>query len=86
MDSFPGPLGQVVINLITNAINHGFDGLDSGTIRITAVRQSDSSVKVSIEDDGVGIPTEHLGQIFDPFLPPSWVVAAQGWGFRFRIE
>jgi signal transduction histidine kinase len=68
MDSFPGPLGQVVINLITNAINHGFDGLDSGTICITAVRQSDSAVRVSIEDYGVGIPTEHLGQIFDPFF------------------
>ena len=68
MDSFPGPLGQVVINLVTNAVSHGFDGLDAGTIRITAVLQSVGTVCVSIEDDGVGIPTEHLGQIFDPFF------------------
>ena len=68
MDSFPGPLGQVVINLVTNAVNHGFDGLDAGTIRITAVRESGSTVRVSIQDDGVGIPKEHMGQIFDPFF------------------
>ncbi len=68
MESFPGPLGQVIINLITNAVTHGFDGLDSGTIRITAVRESDTTVRVSIEDDGVGIPAAHLGQIFDPFF------------------
>jgi PAS domain S-box-containing protein len=68
MDSFPGPLGQVVINLVTNAVNHGFDGLDAGTIRITAVRESGSTVRVSIQDDGVGIPNEHMGQIFDPFF------------------
>ena len=68
MDSFPGPLGQVVINLVTNAINHGFDGLDAGTIRISVDLQFVGTVRVSIEDDGVGIPTEHLGQIFDPFF------------------
>ena len=68
MDSFPGPLGQVVINLVTNAVNHGFDGLDAGTIRITAVRESGSTVRVSIQDDGVGIPNEHMGLRFDPFF------------------
>ncbi|MCF8155349.1 MAG: PAS domain-containing sensor histidine kinase, partial [Rhodoferax sp.] len=80
IDSFPGPLGQVVINLITNAVNHGFDGLETGTIRITALRQSDSTVSVSIEDDGVGIPTEHLGQIFDPFFTTKLGSGGSGLG------
>ena len=68
MDSFPGPLGQVVMNVVTNAVSHAFDGMQAGVIRVSAVRQSDSVVRVSIEDNGVGIPTEDLGQIFDPFF------------------
>jgi signal transduction histidine kinase len=42
--------------------------MQAGVIRVSAVRQSDSVVRVSIEDNGVGIPTEDLGQIFDPFF------------------
>jgi PAS domain S-box-containing protein len=80
MDSFPGPLGQVIINLINNAIHHGFEGRETGTIRITAVRQSDSTVMVSVEDDGVGIPTEHLGQIFDPFFTTKLGSGGSGLG------
>ena len=36
MDSYPGPIGQVLINLINNAIVHGFEGRASGAIEIAA--------------------------------------------------
>lgn len=80
MDSFPGPLGQVVMNLVTNAVNHAFDGRAAGVIRVSAVRQSDSVVRVTIEDNGVGIPTEHLGQIFDPFFTTKLGSGGSGLG------
>ncbi len=80
MDSFPGPLGQVVMNLVTNAVNHAFDARAAGVIRVSAVRQSDSVVRVTIEDDGVGIPTEHLGQIFDPFFTTKLGSGGSGLG------
>ena len=38
MDSYPGPLGQVVTNLINNALLHGFDGRATGTVTISAKR------------------------------------------------
>jgi PAS domain S-box-containing protein len=68
MDSFPGPLGQVLINLVSNAMTHAFEGRASGEI-LVGVKASDGKlVHVSVSDDGCGIKPEHLAQIFDPFF------------------
>jgi PAS domain S-box-containing protein len=68
MDSFPGPLGQVVINLVTNSVTHAFDGRTNGIIRVRAFQHGADVVRVIVEDNGSGISGEHLGQIFDPFF------------------
>jgi PAS domain S-box-containing protein len=68
MESFPGPLGQVIINLFTNALTHGFEGRSQGLITVTAHTLDADQVRVTVTDDGVGIAPEHLGQIFDPFF------------------
>ena len=68
MESYPGPLGQVIINLFTNALTHGFDERGSGLITVHAHRLDAERVVVTVSDDGVGIAPEHLGQIFDPFF------------------
>ncbi len=68
MDSFPGPLGQVLINLINNALLHAFDGRDQGTLHIEARRLDADRVELQFCDDGVGIPKAHLDHIFEPFF------------------
>lgn len=68
MDSYPGPLGQVLANLVANAVMHAFEGRDSGAIDIRAETVGDDSVRLDICDDGVGISREHLDRIFDPFF------------------
>jgi PAS domain S-box-containing protein len=68
MQSYPGPLGQVIINLFTNALTHGFEDRSSGLIRVTASARGIGHVTVTVTDDGAGIAAEHLGQIFDPFF------------------
>lgn len=55
---------RVVINLLTNAIK--FTPLN-GMITIGCVKESDSLVKVYIEDNGIGIPKEKQEKIFDKF-------------------
>jgi signal transduction histidine kinase len=67
LDSYPGPLGQALTNLINNAVIHGFENRDHGTIRITAAAKPPGKIAVSVGDDGRGIPAERLGRIFDPF-------------------
>lgn len=66
-DSLPGPLAQVMINLLVNAFTHAFDPGQSSTISITA-KQKAGTVKITVADDGRGIPDEVLPHIFDPFF------------------
>lgn len=68
LDSYPGPLGQVLTNLIANAIIHGLEGRESGRIRIVGSAEGESAVSLTIEDNGCGIPPEHMRKIFDPFF------------------
>ncbi len=68
MDSYPGPLGQIITNLISNATMHAFSEREHGTIRLFASPPADGRLRLMIADDGVGIPAELLPRIFDPFV------------------
>lgn len=67
MDSLPGPLGQVIINLINNAYNHAFEGRSQGLLTIGAVVRG-PMVHIRVADDGVGMSQELLSRIFEPFF------------------
>lgn len=54
---------QAIVNLLDNAINYSKAG---STIHITASRQS-NEVTVCVQDEGIGIPQEHLPRIFERF-------------------
>ncbi len=82
LDSFPGPLGQVIVNCFTNALMHGFDGVESGTLRISAEPLGDRRVIVTVADSGRGIPGEHLGRIFDPFFTTKMGQGGSGLGMN----
>lgn len=68
MDSYPGPLGQVLINLIQNALVHAFGSAAAGVIRLEARADTAGSVQLVVSDNGSGISVEALGRIFDPFF------------------
>ena len=54
---------QVMTNLITNAINHSFEG---GLIQVR-FETSKRYISVSVADQGEGIPPEHVKRIFERF-------------------
>ena len=66
MDSYPGPLEQVLTNFLSNSLNHGFEGMEQGQIRISA-RQEGSHLVLEYADNGCGIPKSSLPHIFEPF-------------------
>ncbi|MBA5608845.1 hybrid sensor histidine kinase/response regulator [Duganella sp. FT3S] len=82
MDSFPGPLGQVVNNLINNAILHGYDGYCDGVINVSARLSSFGWVTLVVEDQGVGIKPADLHRIFDPFFTTKMGIGGSGLGLN----
>lgn len=69
MASFPGPLSQVLTNLVMNALHHGFRETDQGLIRIgVSLPSEDGMIRLCFADNGIGIPAENLKRIFDPFF------------------
>ncbi|WP_298625832.1 PAS domain S-box protein [uncultured Zoogloea sp.] len=68
LDSYPGPLGQIFTNLITNALLHAFEGLPRGSITVTPRVMDEDSVQIEFADDGRGIPIADQRRIFDPFF------------------
>jgi len=57
-------LEQVFVNLVDNAIKYGRDG---GNIAVTVGETSPGEIRISVADDGIGIPREDLGRIFERF-------------------
>lgn len=82
MDSYPGPLGQVVTNLINNALLHGFEGRKSGAVTIAARAGAGGWVELTVRDDGVGIPAGNLNRIFDPFFTTKLGAGGSGLGLN----
>ncbi|MGA7104591.1 MAG: ATP-binding protein [Candidatus Deferrimicrobiaceae bacterium] len=56
-------LTLAVSNLVDNAIRHGVEG---GRIRLTGWGEN-GAIALCVEDDGPGIPKEHLPRIFERF-------------------
>ena len=68
MDSYPGPLEQVIANLVGNAVSHGLAGIECGHILLQATAVGEAQVLLSCRDDGVGMPPATLKRIFEPFF------------------
>lgn len=82
LDSYPGPLGQILTNLINNSLVHAFPAGRAGEIRIAASEIDADTLNLSISDDGVGIPAGVIGRIFDPFFTSKLGRGGSGLGLH----
>ena len=60
----PTRLRQVLVNLLANADGHGPHG---GTITVTSARAGER-IRLTVADDGPGIPAAEVERIFEPFV------------------
>ncbi len=88
-----GQIGQVIQNLIINS-DHAMPG--GGTVSIHVknhrIEASDISsidegryVQISIKDNGIGIPEEHLSRIFDPYYSTKQTGSGLGLAVAYSI-
>jgi signal transduction histidine kinase len=81
LDSFPGPLGQVIANLIENAAKHGLDQ-HGGVIVLTARAAGADAVTISVKDRGKGIAPAMQGHVFEPFFTTRLGQGGSGLGLH----
>ncbi len=82
LDSYPGPLGQVLINLINNAVVHGFAARPPGSVWVGAEAVDAEHIRLWVRDDGRGIPAQDYKKIFDPFFTTRLGQGGSGLGLH----
>jgi len=98
IECYPGPINQVFMNLLVNAIDAIEDTLNTntdksssksssiGTITIHTALQNDAWVRVKIMDTGCGIPDSIKTRIFDPFFTTKPVGTGTGMGLSICYQ
>ncbi len=81
IESYPGPLSQIITNLVLNSVCHGFEDRRKGTISIEVIRTA-RILSIIYSDDGRGIPTETISKIFDPFFTTARAKGGSGLGLH----
>ncbi len=82
MNSYPGPYGQVLTNLLLNSIAHAFPGGKGGTVDVKAQASGHDHVEIVFSDDGCGMSLDVRRKAFDPFFTTRRDQGGTGLGFH----
>ncbi len=67
MTSYPSAFTQIITNFVMNSVIHAYPEGFSGVMRLTVARV-EAGVEIRYSDDGVGVPADILGRIFEHFF------------------
>jgi signal transduction histidine kinase len=81
VDSYPGPLAQIVTNFVMNSVTHAFDQGEEGEISISA-HHNGKGVNFRYADNGKGMSEENRKKIFDPFFTTKRGEGGSGLGMH----
>jgi len=79
LDSYPGAWAQILTNLISNSIQHGYPDGAAGRIDIM-VEAADGKARLTYADDGQGMSEADLKRIYDPFFTTRRAEGGSGLG------
>lgn len=79
----PGALGQIVTNLLMNALQHAYEGrAEPGIIHIAVSVPREGRIVMEFRDNGKGIAAEDLPRVFDPFFTTKRGTGGTGLGLH----
>jgi signal transduction histidine kinase len=81
MDTYPGALYQIVVNLVINSLVHAFDESHPGRIEISARREGEQ-VEIEYRDDGKGMSESVQRRVFEPFFTTRRGAGGSGLGLH----
>ncbi|MEA2711706.1 MAG: two-component system, NtrC family, sensor kinase [Phycisphaerales bacterium] len=74
---YPAKINQVVMNLVTNAIDACNE---NGRVIVRSAPGENGEIRIEVADTGSGIPPEIRAKIFDPFFTTKAIGAGTGLG------
>lgn len=83
--AYPVKISQVFMNLIINAIHAIEETKKTGTIKVQTLRIGEDKVSIRITDTGIGISTEKMKHIFEPFFTDKEVGKGTGLGLSISL-
>ncbi|MGB3639315.1 MAG: PAS domain S-box protein [Rivularia sp. (in: cyanobacteria)] len=89
IECYPGQLNQVFMNILANALDALEEGIkdnNSPTICIRTELVGCKQVKISISDNGKGIPEKIKTRLFDPFFTTKPVGKGTGMGLSISYQ
>lgn len=79
----PSQINQVFLNMMTNAAQ----AIEHGAGKLLVKTEADGAwVRVTLQDNGKGIPKDHLARIFDPFFTTKAVGQGTGLGLSISYQ
>ena len=77
VECFPGEINQVILNILANAAQAI---VDNGNIWLSTYSVDNKIARISISDDGPGLPDTLKSKIFDPFFTTKPIGSGTGLG------
>ncbi len=95
LNSYPGPVSQILTNLVTNALLHAWEDNKPGLLTISAGKlpeeccydeKTEEWCRIQVTDNGRGIPEEIKNKIFDPFFTTRMGQGGTGLGLHIAYN
>ena len=79
--TYPGVIMQVMSNLISNSLIHGFEEMQNGVVEIV-LRRVNGQLCIDYRDNGKGMTPEQTQRIFEPFYTTKMGSGGSGLGMH----